>query len=45
MNVCMLLSRVRVEEKLLLEAFRQRGVEVTLLDDRELVFDLADPSP
>ena len=45
MNVGMLLSRVRVEEKLLLEAFRQRGVEVTLLDDRELVFDLADPSP
>jgi [lysine-biosynthesis-protein LysW]--L-2-aminoadipate ligase len=40
MNVGMLLSRVRVEEKLLLEAFRRRGVEVTLVDDRELVFDL-----
>jgi len=44
MNIGMLLSRVRVEEKLLLEAFQRRGVEVTLLDDRELVFDLADPS-
>jgi [lysine-biosynthesis-protein LysW]---L-2-aminoadipate ligase len=44
MNVGMLLSRVRVEEKLLLEAFQRQGVEVTLLDDRELVFDLADPS-
>ena len=40
MNVGMLLSRVRVEEKLLLEAFRRQGVEVTLIDDRELVFDL-----
>ena len=42
MNVGMLLSRVRVEEKLLLEALRRRGVEVTLLDDRELIFDLHD---
>ncbi len=42
MNVGMLLSRVRVEEKLLLDAFRRRGVEVTLLDDRDLVFDLHD---
>ena len=33
-------SLVRKEEKLLLTAFRDRGVEVTLIDDRKLVFDL-----
>jgi [lysine-biosynthesis-protein LysW]--L-2-aminoadipate ligase len=32
---------VRVEEKLLADAFARHGVEPTLLDDRELVFDLA----
>ncbi len=42
MKVGMLLSRVRVEEKLLLAAFEQRGVSVDLLDDRKLVFDLHD---
>ena len=36
----MLLSRVRVEEKLLLRSFEERGVPVTVLDDRDLVFDL-----
>lgn len=41
MQVGMLLSRVRVEEKLLADAFARHGVEPTLLDDRELVFDLA----
>ncbi|HEX6777899.1 MAG TPA: RimK family alpha-L-glutamate ligase, partial [Ktedonobacterales bacterium] len=35
-------SRVRVEEKLLIEAFRERQVDTTLIDDRELVFDLND---
>ena len=44
MNVGMLMSRVRVEEKLLLEAFRARGVEPELIDDRKLVFDMQDPS-
>lgn len=42
MKVGMLLSRVRVEEKLLLQAFGRRGVEVELLDDRELVLDMHD---
>ena len=45
MRVGMLLSRVRVEEKLLLEAFQARGVDVELLDDREIVFDLHNPGP
>jgi [lysine-biosynthesis-protein LysW]---L-2-aminoadipate ligase len=40
MKIGMLLSRVRVEEKLLLEAFEKRSVPVEMLDDRELVFDL-----
>jgi len=37
-----LYSRVRVEEKLLLEALERRGVEYDLLDDRELVFDITE---
>ena len=36
-----LASRVRIEEKLLLEAFHQRRAEVVLIDDRQLAFDLA----
>ena len=37
-RVAMLISRVRVEEKLLLAAFAARGVDVQLVDDGELVF-------
>jgi [lysine-biosynthesis-protein LysW]--L-2-aminoadipate ligase len=40
MKVGMLLSRVRVEEKLLLEEFSRRGVSVTRVDDRDVVFEL-----
>lgn len=39
-RVGMLYSRVRAEEKLLLQAFDSRGIDVELLDDRQLVFDL-----
>jgi len=39
-NIGMLLSRVRVEEKLLIEAFSARGQSVDLVDDRELVLPL-----
>ncbi len=42
MKIGVLLSRVRVEEKLLFKAFEQRGIEVDLLDDRKLVFDIHD---
>jgi len=45
MKIGMLMSRVRVEEKLLLQAFADRGVDVDILDDRTLVFDLGDSSP
>jgi len=44
MKVGMLLSRVRVEEKLLLQAFAKRRIEVDRLDDRKLVFDMHDRS-
>ena len=36
----MLLSRVRVEEKLLLEELERRGVATKVIDDRELVLSL-----
>ncbi len=39
-RVTMLLSRIRVEEKLLLKAFRKRGITVDTVDDRQLIFDL-----
>jgi [lysine-biosynthesis-protein LysW]--L-2-aminoadipate ligase len=45
MRVGVLCSRIRVEEKLLFEALSARGVEYEKLDDRELVFNLHDPSP
>jgi [lysine-biosynthesis-protein LysW]--L-2-aminoadipate ligase len=41
--VGLLLSRVRVEEKLLIETMDRLGVSYRTLDDRELVFDLEDP--
>ncbi len=43
MKIALLLSRVRVEEKLLLQAFAGRGLEVDVVDDREVVFDLHRP--
>ncbi|MGI8975735.1 MAG: hypothetical protein ACR2GS_03325, partial [Thermomicrobiales bacterium] len=42
--VGVLLSRVRVEEKLLLaELARRDNVEVVRFDDRQLILDLHDP--
>ena len=40
MKVGILYSRVRVEEKLLFEEFEKRGVDLDLLDDRQLIFDI-----
>lgn len=45
MKIGVLLSRVRVEEKWLLEALEKRGVAFDRIDDRELNFDLNDPAP
>lgn len=42
MRVGVLCSRVRVEEKLLFEAMRQKGVEYEKIDDRDIVFQLND---
>ena len=41
MRLAILTSRVRVEEKLLIEALRRRNVEFDIIDDGELLFDLA----
>jgi [lysine-biosynthesis-protein LysW]---L-2-aminoadipate ligase len=41
MKFAILYSRVRVEEKLLFEAFEKRGANIDLLDDRTLVFQIA----
>jgi [lysine-biosynthesis-protein LysW]---L-2-aminoadipate ligase len=43
MKVGILLSRVRVEEKWLLEALEKRGVAYDRIDDREVSFDLDRP--
>ncbi len=41
MKVGVLYSRIRAEEKLLLEALSARGLDVELLDDRTLVFEIS----
>ena len=43
--VGVLLSRVRVEEKLLIGELEERGVEIVRFDDREIVLDLSKPDP
>ncbi len=45
LRVAMLVSRVRVEEKMLLEAFSRRGVEVEPVDVRSLVLDTSMAAP
>jgi [lysine-biosynthesis-protein LysW]---L-2-aminoadipate ligase len=44
LSVGILMSRVRVEEKLLLGEFERRGVEIVRFDDRELTLDLQRPT-
>lgn len=41
MRIAILASRVRVEEKLLVEAARQLEIEVEIIDDGQLLLDLA----
>ena len=43
MKIGVLLSRVRVEEKWLFEALDKRGLAYDRIDDREAVFDIAQP--
>lgn len=44
-RVAMLVSRVRIEEKMLLDAFRRRGGDVEMVDVRELVLDTDAATP
>lgn len=44
MKIGMICSRVRVEEKWILEALQQRGVAFEKIDDREIAFNLKDAS-
>lgn len=39
-KVGLLLSRIRVEEKLLIEALTRRGVDYDTIDDRRVIFDI-----
>jgi [lysine-biosynthesis-protein LysW]--L-2-aminoadipate ligase len=41
MRLAILTSRIRVEEKLLFEALRQRAIDFDVIDDGELLLDLA----
>jgi [lysine-biosynthesis-protein LysW]--L-2-aminoadipate ligase len=43
MKIGVLLSRVRVEEKWLIEALEKRQADYERIDDREIAFDLQDP--
>ena len=43
MRIGLLCSRIRVEEKLLRDALAHRGLEVEIVDDREVTFTLAQP--
>ena len=40
MNIAILYSRIRTEEKLIIQAFEQRGVTPQMIDVRQTVFDL-----
>jgi len=42
LNLGLLFSRIRVEEKMLIKEARSRGHEITRVDSRELVFDFED---
>ncbi len=41
-KVGLLLSRIRVEEKLLIQALTRRGVDYDTIDDRRAIFDIQD---
>jgi len=43
-RIGVLCSRIRVEEKLLLQELEQRGLEFEIIDDRELILDIQNKS-
>ncbi|WP_420644271.1 lysine biosynthesis protein LysX [Candidatus Leptofilum sp.] len=45
MRVGILFSRIRLEEKLIVQTLEARGVSFDMIDVRNAIFDLADPSP
>ncbi len=45
MQIGMIVSRVRREEKLLMEAFQARGIQIDVLNDGELILHPLDPDP
>ncbi|MDR3576777.1 MAG: lysine biosynthesis protein LysX [Anaerolineaceae bacterium] len=45
MKVGVLYSRVRVEEKWIFEGLEKRGIDYEKIDDRQAIFNLANPSP
>ncbi len=45
MKIGILLSRIRVEEKMLLNSLEQKGISYERIDDGSVHFDLSDPSP
>jgi len=45
MRIGILFSRIRLEEKLIVQALEARGVTYEMIDVREAVFDLERPSP
>jgi [lysine-biosynthesis-protein LysW]--L-2-aminoadipate ligase len=45
MNIAFLYSRIRVEERLLIDELVRRGVPHELIDVRTAVFDIHDPAP
>ncbi len=44
-RIGLLCSRIRVEEKLLRDALVHRGMEVEIVDDREVTFTVGSPRP
>ena len=43
MRLAMITSRIRVEEKLLIDALRRRAIAFDIIDDEELLLDLSHP--
>ena len=45
MRIAMTYTRLRAEDRLLLDAFEEMGIDITPIDLRSVVFDPADPGP
>ncbi|MCA9918047.1 MAG: lysine biosynthesis protein LysX [Anaerolineales bacterium] len=45
MRIGILYSRIRIEEKLIIQALETRGVNFDMIDVRDAIFDLDDPAP